>query len=105
MVQSSSPIACPANDFKNLIAAPIPCGFLPQGLTPSERSNGMITVTIAINNRVIYARSAVNTDRKNGTETIYAVDDGSEIRHNRKYGAVKLAMKMLLTLEEFGVEK
>ena len=58
----------------------------------------MITVSISINGRVIYARSARNV----GGEDIckYRLDDGSFILHKRKNGAIKLAKKMLDTIKE-----
>lgn len=56
----------------------------------------MITVTIAINERVIMARSAINLDQRDEQgRTLYAVDDGRQLAHHRSDGAVLLAMQML----------
>ena len=71
----------------------------------------MITVQILINGAVILSRSARNTgsvvDNANlsgpmslSGECIYAVDDGSTIKHKRADGAVKLAKAMLDTIHE-----
>jgi len=61
----------------------------------------MITVTIAINDRVIYARSAINQGiGSDGINTWYLNDDGKIIKHKREDGAVKLAIKMLKTIKE-----
>lgn len=59
----------------------------------------MITVTIAINNRVILTRSAVNTTKVKKYQTIYRVDTGEEILHFPEDGAVVLAKKMLDTIK------
>lgn len=48
----------------------------------------MISVSIAINGELIYARAAVNRLRETGK---YVVDDGSFIEHNPEDGAVELA--------------
>jgi len=60
----------------------------------------MITVTILINGHPIYTRSAVNKGKFNKMYHRYEVDDGSEIAHRRKEGAVVLAKKMLDTIKE-----
>lgn len=59
----------------------------------------MLSVTIFINDRPIYTRTVVNQDAY-GDECTYLVDDGSTIKHNRKDGAVKLAIKALKTIKE-----
>jgi len=67
----------------------------------SVRKGVMITVQILINGRVILARSARNVDPKvDAEESTYKVDDGSIIKHRRADGAVKLAKKLLDTIEE-----
>jgi hypothetical protein len=60
----------------------------------------VITVAILINGQPIMARSATNTGRHRGRETVYTVDDGSEILHDPDDGAVPLAMKLLGTIRE-----
>lgn len=62
----------------------------------------MITVTIAINDQVIYARSAVNKGYIDDVSDIcaYAVDEGSTIEHSRGAGAIVLAKAMLDTIKE-----
>ena len=55
----------------------------------------MITVTISINGQPILTRSAVNRLQEKGG---YEVDEGSLIKHYPKDGAVKLAIKMKLSL-------
>lgn len=68
----------------------------------------MITVSIFINNKPVFTRTAVNrTDeyykkhptkkRKSGA---YLVDNGEWLFHQSKDGAVKLAMQMLKTIKE-----
>jgi len=66
----------------------------------------MITVTISINERPIYTRSAVNTTKQDADgKTIYAVDDGTEIHHLREDGAVPLAIEMLKTIKDVGFQQ
>ena len=62
----------------------------------------MITVSIFINGNPILTRSAVNKGKcKEGCgKTAYQVDDGSTLCHDPKYGAVKLAQRMLDTIKE-----
>lgn len=57
----------------------------------------MIGVFITINGTTIYARTAVNRLKERG---VYVGDDGSEIKHDPKDGAVALAIKMLETIKE-----
>lgn len=64
----------------------------------------MITVTISINGNVIMARSAVRESESKGV-CLYRVDDGSSIFHDPDDGAVKLAIWMLKTIKEQGVQK
>ena len=61
----------------------------------------MISVTIFINNKPIYTRSAVNRSEVygKGMQT-YEVDDGSVIKHKYEAGAVALAKKLLDTIKE-----
>lgn len=63
----------------------------------------MITVSIAINGRVIFARSAVNQGLRENGLTLYAQDDGHTLMHRREDGAVALAMQMLGKIHEQGV--
>jgi adenylosuccinate synthase len=69
----------------------------------------MITVAISINGNVVYARTAVNVadhfDTKLGNCSKYKLDDGSIIYHKQENGAVKLAKKMLDTIQEPTKEK
>ena len=58
----------------------------------------MITVNILINGQPIFTRTAVRT--QTGKMNHYACDDGTVIRHEYDHGAVKLAMKMLETIDE-----
>lgn len=61
----------------------------------------MITVSILINGEPIFTRTARNQSEVNDKkEHLYIVDDGSEIYHARKDGAVKLAKKMLDTIKD-----
>jgi hypothetical protein len=66
----------------------------------------MITVTISINDQVIFTRSARNITNEemanvsSSGPNLYAVDDGSRLTHRRSEGAVKLAIKMLKTIKE-----
>ena len=64
----------------------------------------MITVTISINGNPVYARTAVNVtdhfDTKMGNCCKYKLDDGSVVLHKQEDGAVKLAKKMLDTIQE-----
>ena len=62
----------------------------------------MISVTIAINGSTIVHRSAVNITSEfapgssyNEIVNTYRSDDGKIIKHARKDGAIKLAIKML----------
>jgi len=60
----------------------------------------MITVNILMNGQPIYTRSAKNVKKMKGDMYQYKLDDGSEIVHNRKHGAIKLAIKMLKQIKE-----
>lgn len=57
----------------------------------------MITVSILINGKAIYTRTAVNRLKENKG---YILDTGESIKHNPNDGAVKLAIKMLKTIRE-----
>ena len=61
----------------------------------------MITVSILINGKAIYTRTAINItpppDRKLNE---YALDTGEKLFHNPNDGAVVLAKKMLDTIKE-----
>ena len=57
----------------------------------------MLTVTISINNKVIYARTVINRLKEDG---VYFCDDHTTISHDPKDGAVKLAIKALETIHE-----
>ena len=60
----------------------------------------MITVTIFINGKPIYTRSAVNQSENLTGECRYKVDTGKVIIHKREDGAVNLAKAMLDTIKE-----
>lgn len=57
----------------------------------------MMTVSITINDKVIYARTCVNRIKETG---YYLLDEGSKIKHDPDDGVVKLAIKMLKTIKE-----
>ena len=57
----------------------------------------MLTVSILINGRPVYARSVVNRLAELGG---YVCDDGSLIEHDPADGAVELAVKALRTIHE-----
>ncbi len=59
--------------------------------------NEMLTVSIYINERVLYTRTVVNRIEEKGG---YECDDGTLIKHDPKDGAVKLAIKALKTIKE-----
>jgi len=59
----------------------------------------MITVSILINGKVLYARSAVRREMKDGIGT-YEVDEGTFIAHRYDDGAIPLAKAMLDTIKE-----
>lgn len=65
----------------------------------------MITVSILINGKAIFTRTAVNIEgRQSGIAKnqacTYKLDTGEIIKHKPIDGAVKLAKKMLDTIEE-----
>lgn len=60
----------------------------------------MITVSILINGNPIFTRSARNTRHEKEGKTLYRCDDDSEIWHKREDGAIRLAKKMLDTINE-----
>jgi len=61
----------------------------------------MITVTIAINEKVIFARSGHRIgDEKDPKKYQYKLDDGTILTHNYEEGCVPLAKKMLDTIQE-----
>lgn len=64
----------------------------------------MLTVAILVNGNPIMARSATNTGRAITGKIVYQVDDGSEILHDPEEGAVRLAVMLLGTIREQGVE-
>jgi len=61
----------------------------------------MLTVSIAINGVVIFARSARRTDDpdRRGVAT-YLADDGRAVRHKPKDGAIALAKRLLDGIKE-----
>lgn len=61
----------------------------------------MISVTVAINGRTIFHRSAVNKSDTygEGVQT-YELDDHKIIKHEYEDGALKLAIKMLEGIKE-----
>lgn len=70
----------------------------------------MFTVSILVNNKPIYTRTAVKQyeveyhpegEGEKGVGVFqYKLDDGSTIYHNPKNGAIDLAKKMLDTIKE-----
>ena len=69
----------------------------------------MISVTIFVNNKPIFTRSAVRKyiigKNPNSSLASYEIDDGSKITHDMKNGAVKLAIKILKTIKEVDEER
>lgn len=67
----------------------------------------MISVAIMINGNPIMARSAVKKGehKRLKGKYKYAVDDGSEIIHDPKEGAVALAIRMLKNIDESAILK
>lgn len=67
----------------------------------------MLSVTIRINEQVVFHRSVsrrYDPLDKNGEYT-YDCDDGRVIKHNPDDGAVKLAQKVIAGIKEQGVEQ
>ena len=67
----------------------------------------MITVSILINGKPVFTRSAVNVS-KNTRENIinyYELDTGEKILHTPKRGIVPLAIAMLKTIKEPGEQR
>lgn len=65
----------------------------------------MMSVTISINGRTIIHRNAVNVGRAEeikGSHSIckYELDDGRTLHHERRDGAVALAIEMLKGVHE-----
>jgi len=60
----------------------------------------MITVEIRINKDVLLKVTAIRTEEMRGEKHKYMVDDGREIYHDRKRGAVKLAAILLQGLTQ-----
>lgn len=60
----------------------------------------MITVSVAINGTVIFARTAVNTGNAVKELVRYKLDDGTELLHNPNDGAIVLSKLMLDQIEE-----
>lgn len=65
----------------------------------------MISVSISINGEPIICRSAVNTSFREDDPQRYEIDDGRILYHNRKDGAVDLAIRMLDGVVETSSEK
>jgi hypothetical protein len=61
----------------------------------------MISVSIFINLKPVYTRTARNIGQK-GSICSYELDTGEIIEHNPDEGAVVLAKKMLDTIKEVG---
>lgn len=59
----------------------------------------MLTVSISVNGKAIYTRSAVNIKQMKHFAN-YKLDDGTILLHNTNDGAVVLAKKMLDTIVE-----
>lgn len=62
----------------------------------------MITVSISINNRTVFARSAVNVQELADGVCEYEIDDGRKVQHKRSDGAIPLAIQMLSGICEPG---
>jgi hypothetical protein len=61
----------------------------------------VISVTIFINETPIFTRSAVNVSLPGQEKDCeYKLDTGTTLIHDRKDGAVKLAIAMLKTIKE-----
>ena len=63
----------------------------------------MISVTVTINGKVLYHRTAVNVSEaglRDDQFHTYAVDTGVKILHKRDLGAIPLVKKMLDTIKE-----
>jgi hypothetical protein len=61
----------------------------------------MITVTVFINDQPIFTRTARNTGVQNDKGCyMYKVDTGCTLEHCRDDGAIRLAHKLLDTVEE-----
>lgn len=63
----------------------------------------MMSVTIAINGKILYHRNAVNissTDISEAQSNEYQVDSGQKIRHVPDDGILVLARKLLDTIHE-----
>ncbi len=58
----------------------------------------MLTVAILLNGEPLMARSAVKIGHPSDGLTMYRVDDGTIIYHDRKDGALVLAKKLLDTI-------
>lgn len=64
----------------------------------------MLSVSICINGNPIMARSAVNQGTVSNGFDKYLLDDGSTLLHKPGDGAVELAIEMLKTIKEQGIE-
>lgn len=62
----------------------------------------MITLSILINGRPLFSRSAHRRSKRHarGVSDAYFLDTGEVIYHDRKDGAIVLAKKMLDTIKE-----
>jgi hypothetical protein len=60
----------------------------------------MITVSILINGHPVYTRSAINVTQDGSDKCTYRLDTGQVLTHKRSDGAVRLAKKMLDTIQE-----
>ncbi len=68
----------------------------PVGRRPHESGGEVVTVTVTLNNSVVFSRSAVITGSQNNNPRRYRLDDGGIINHNRNQGSKELARKMLV---------
>lgn len=57
----------------------------------------MLSVSIFINGKPIYTRTAINKIKE---KACYVLDTGDKVIHEPKDGAVALAIKMLKTIRE-----
>jgi len=62
----------------------------------------MLTVSITVNGKPVYARSAHRRTSKwaKGKESAYLLDSGEMVYHEYEKGIIPLAIKMLETIKE-----
>lgn len=66
------------------------------GVKLDESGGESITITVTVNNKLHYYRTATITGNPSQSQVRrYKTDDGKEINHNRETGYIELAKKML----------